>query len=126
MSVRGLSRIFLAAVWLGMGLGAKVLGLAPRHREIVARVLGEKHADTLTIAIGLGEVGMAAWILSGRFPRTCAATQIALVIAMNVLELTIARDLLLFGAWNGVVAAAFILVVALTLWPRHQPPLPRP
>jgi hypothetical protein len=115
------SKLVLAGIWLVMGLGAKVLDLAPRHREIVARILGEDHADLLTVAIGMGEIGMAAWILSGRFPRLCAIAQIGLVGVMNFIEILLARDLLLFGAWNGLVALAFILFVALTQWPRTTP-----
>lgn len=117
---QNLPRLFLAAVWIGMGLGAKVLGLVPRHQEIVARILGETHAGTLTVLIGLGEIAIAAWILSGRFPRTCAVVQIVLVAAMNLLEASIARDLLFFGAWNLAVAAVFILFVALVQWPRSR------
>jgi uncharacterized membrane protein YphA (DoxX/SURF4 family) len=111
-------RILIAAVWLVMGLGAKVLGLAPRHREIVARILGEEHAGTLTTLIGIGEVGLAGWILSGRHPRLCVAVQIVLVASMNVIEFTIARDLLLFGGWNLLVAVAFMVFVYRVQWPR--------
>jgi uncharacterized membrane protein YphA (DoxX/SURF4 family) len=111
-------RILIAAVWLVMGLGAKVLGLAPRHREIVSRILGEDHAGTLTVLIGVGEIFLAAWILSGRYPRLCVAVQIGLVAMMNVIEFTIARDLLLFGGWNLIVAIAFMVFVALVQWPR--------
>ena len=52
LSLRAL-RIFLALVWLVMGLGCKVLGWEPRHEEIVARILGEDFAPTLIILIGL-------------------------------------------------------------------------
>jgi hypothetical protein len=116
--MRAALRILIAAVWLVMGLGAKVLGLAPRHREIVARILGEDHAGTLTLLIGLGEVFLAGWILSGRYPRLCVAAQVGLVAMMNVIEFTIARDLLLFGGWNLLVAVAFMVFVALVQWPR--------
>ena len=33
-------RLAIALVWLGNGLVAKVLGLVPRHEEIVAQILG--------------------------------------------------------------------------------------
>lgn len=111
-------RVLIAAVWLVMGLGAKVLGLAPRHREIVSRILGEEHAGTLTVLIGIGEIFLAVWILSGRYPRLCVAVQIGLVATMNVIESTIARDLLLFGGWNLIVAIAFMVFVAFVQWPR--------
>lgn len=118
--MRATLRILIAAVWLVMGLGAKVLGLAPRHREIVARILGENHAGTLTLLIGIGEILLAVWILSGRWPRLCVAVQIGLVATMNVIEFTIARDLLMFGGWNLLVSIAFMVVVAFAQWPRAR------
>ena len=93
--------------WLGNGLFAKVLGFAPRHTEIVARVLGAEYAETAVVLIGLGEVALAAWIWLGYYPRATAALQIALVLAMNVLELLLARDLLLWGPLNFAFALAF-------------------
>ena len=104
----------LAAIWLAMGLGCKVLGLVPRHQEIVARILGEEHSRLLTVLIGCGEIGMALWILSGIRPKLAAVVQISLVAVMNVPELLLARDLLLFGSGNLVVAVAFIGFVATT------------
>jgi uncharacterized membrane protein YphA (DoxX/SURF4 family) len=105
-----------------MGLGCKVLDLVPRHREIVARILGESHAEQITVAIGIGETGIALWILSGIWPRFCAFMQMALVAVMNVIELARARDLLLFGAVNAIFALAFIAL--LFVWQRSLPETP--
>lgn len=88
-------RAVTAAVWLVFGLGFKVLGLVPRHRTIVATIVGEALAGPTTIAIGLAETAMAAWILSSVRPRTCAAVQTLAIVAMNAMELTLARDYLL-------------------------------
>jgi hypothetical protein len=41
-------RLFLAAVWLVNGVWCKILDGVPRHREIVARILGEEHSLLLT------------------------------------------------------------------------------
>ena len=102
----------IAAVWIVNGLYAKVLGGAPRHTAIVARVLGEEGARALTVAIGLGEVALGAWIITGRWPRETAYLQIALVLAMNVLELAHAGDLLLWGPLNFLFALIFCGAVA--------------
>ena len=102
----------IAGVWLVNGLYAKVLGGAPRHTDIVARVVGEAWAPELVTAIGLGEVGLALWIWGGRYPRTTAVVQVALVTTMNVLELLRARDLLMWGTLNFIFAMAFVGVVA--------------
>ena len=88
-------RIGTAVVWLIFGLGFKMLGLVPRHRLIVASVLGERWSGPATLLIGAAEAGLALWILSGIRPRLCAATQTIAILVMNALELTFARNLLL-------------------------------
>jgi DoxX-like family len=103
---------FFAGVWLINGLYCKVLGLVPRHRAIVARILGESHATLLTRAIGAAEIAMTIWILSGIYSRLNAVTQIVVVVAMNILEFFLAPDLLLWGRVNAIVAALFILLIA--------------
>ena len=100
-------------MWLGNGLFAKVLDLVPRHRVIVGRILGENHARTITVLIGLAEICMAVWIVSGIFPGLNSVVQVLVIAAMNVIEFVFARDLLLFGKLNALVAAAFI---ALIVW----------
>ncbi len=101
----------IAAVWLINGLFCKVLNLIPRHGQIVARILGEEHAPLLTKIIGVSEVLMAVWVVSKIKPRLCGLIQIALVLAMNVIEYTLAPDLLLFGQANLLVAIAFSLIL---------------
>ncbi|HRQ87870.1 MAG TPA: DoxX-like family protein [Bacteroidia bacterium] len=107
-----LLRLFFSLVWLANGLWAKLLDGVPRHREIVARILGEDHSLLLTRLIGAGEVLMAAWILSGIWRQRSAVAQIAAVLAMNVIEFLLARDLLLFGGGNFPLALAYVGLVA--------------
>lgn len=45
--------------------------------------------------VGLGEVVLGVWVLSGWRPRLCAAAQTAALLAMNTLELIFAQELLL-------------------------------
>ena len=101
----------IAMVWLANGLLCKLLLLVPRHAAIVARILGPTHATLLTRLIGLGEVGMALWVLSGIKPRRCAWAQIVLIFSMNTLEAVLAPDLLLWGRANAVFAALFCLLI---------------
>jgi hypothetical protein len=103
--------LLVAAVWVVNGLLCKVLGLVPRHQEIVARILGDSHAESLTLAIGVSEVLVAIWILSRVWPKLCAATQIIVVLTMNTIELILAPDLLLFGRLNFVLALGFVVLV---------------
>lgn len=103
--------VAIALVWLVNGLFCKVLNYVPRHRMIVARILGEPHAAFLTTAIGLSEILMALWIVSGIKSRWCAWVQISVVVLMNILEFILVPDLLLFGKFNAIFATVFILIV---------------
>jgi hypothetical protein len=103
--------IAIALVWLINGLFCKVLNYVPRHRMIVARILGETHATAFTTVIGLSEILMAIWIVSGIKSRWCALFQMSIVAIMNILEFILVPDLLLFGRFNAVFATVFILVV---------------
>jgi hypothetical protein len=105
------TRVLIALVWLANGLLAKVLNLVPRHMLIVARILGASYARPLTIAIGLGEIALGVWVLSGRYRRWCAVVQLVLIGSMNALEAVLAPDLLLWGRLNAVFAGLFMLFI---------------
>ncbi len=102
---------FIAAVWMINGLFCKVLNFVPRHEKIVARILGDQHAGVLTKAIGIAEICMAIWILSGIKSRLNAIIQILIVAIMNAIEFTLAPDLLLWGKANSVFAFMFIISI---------------
>ncbi|MFY7708033.1 MAG: DoxX-like family protein [Flavobacteriales bacterium] len=101
----------IALVWLVNGLYCKVLDYVPRHEQIVARILGAEYSSILIILIGISEIVMAAWIISGYKSRINAALQIFIVLLMNLIEFTFASDLLLWGKMNIVFALLFVLIV---------------
>lgn len=101
----------IAAVWVVNGLFCKVFNLVNRHEQIVSEILGSDYSRTLTLFIGLSEIGMAFWILSGIKTRLNAIAQISIVATMNVLEFVLVPDLLLWGRLNSLFAFLFILVV---------------
>lgn len=109
--VHSLLTLFIALVWLANGLFCKVLHMVPRHEQIVARILGERHAPLLTILIGISEIGMAFWVLSRLKHRWAAIVQILVVVAMNLLEFVLVPDLLLWGRYNSFFAFLFVLLV---------------
>ena len=109
-TARRIAALGIAAVWLMSGLGAKLLGLVPRHQAIVARFFGESLAWPVTKLIGVAEVAMALWILSGRERTACAVMQAVAIVAMNSLELWGARDLLLFPRLMPIANAALLAV----------------
>lgn len=102
---------FISLVWFINGLVCKVINLVPRHEQIVSRILGNDHSRLLTILIGLSEILMAGWILSGFKKRFCAITQILVIGTMNTLEFILVPDLLLWGKLNSLFALLFILLI---------------
>ncbi len=105
-------RIGVAAVWLVHGLYNKLLGGSPRHLAIVQSVPGLEGATGVHVltAVGIVEVALALWILSGPAARACATAQTVLLLSMNVVELTFARRLLLWPAGLVPVNLAFLAV----------------
>lgn len=112
--------VAITLVWLVNGLFCKVLNYVPRHRIIVARILGETHASIFTATIGLLEILMAVWIISGIKSRWCALVQITVVGLMNLLEFILVPDLLLFGRFNAAFATAFIAAVYINEFVLHN------
>jgi uncharacterized membrane protein YphA (DoxX/SURF4 family) len=102
---------FIAMVWMVNGLICKLLNFVPRHEQIVARILGNEYSRPLTILIGVSEIVMAIWILSGFKARLNAMSQIAVIVIMNTLEFILVPELLLWGRFNSLFALLFILVI---------------
>ncbi len=114
MTIRNRHRLitrFIAAIWLANGLLCKVLNLVPRHERIVSEILGGPFPRLLTSFIGIAEVVMAMWILSGIESRKNAVVQILVIATMNVLEFILVPDLLLLGRANIIFAFALIGVI---------------
>lgn len=101
----------IALVWLLNGLFCKLLNFVPRHQQIVGRILGDDHSFILIKIIGALEVLMVVWILSGIKPRLCALMQILIIGTMNVIEITLAPDLLLYGRANIFPALLLMSVI---------------
>ena len=115
-------RPLVASVWLVHGLYNKLLGGSPRHLAIVQSVPGLSGVagERILTMVGLFEVAVALWILSGRAPLHCAATQTVVLLSMNVVELTFARHLLLspLGLLPlNLVFLTFAWIAAGSRWP---------
>jgi uncharacterized membrane protein YphA (DoxX/SURF4 family) len=83
--MRVLARLAIAAVWLYQGGWCKLVAPNERHLQVVADVpgVGPANARKVLAMVGTVEVGLAAWVLSGRAPRGAAAAQTVLLGAMN-------------------------------------------
>jgi len=101
----------IAAVWGINGLICKILNVVPRHEEIVERILGIDYARPFTVLIGVSELIMGIWILTGFKPKLNAIAQMSIVAVMNILEFIIVPDLLVWGRFNSSFALVFIGLV---------------
>lgn len=59
------ARVFIAGVWIFHGLYSKILDGIPRHKQIIGKILGEEVADAATVAIGVMEILLGCWVLTG-------------------------------------------------------------
>lgn len=109
-----LAGTLIASVWIFHGLYSKLLDGIPRHKMIVARILGDSAADIAVIAIGLLEILLGCWILSGRYRRTAATVQTLGLISMNTLEIALAPDLLISA--TGMVALNLCFISLIWWW----------
>lgn len=110
-AIKTLLTYCIATIWIVNGLFCKVLNLVPRHQQIVSKILETEHSRLLTIAIGISEIFMAIWVLSGIKSRLNAVTQILIIATMNTLEFIFVPDLLLWGKANSIFAFLLIVVV---------------
>ncbi|MDB5197864.1 MAG: hypothetical protein JWP88_2235 [Flaviaesturariibacter sp.] len=110
----------IATVWLVNGLVCKVLNFVPRHQEIVAAILGSQHARLFTLLIGLSEIAMAVWIVSRKWSRLNAITQMVVIAVMNTMEAILVPHLLLWGHANAVFAALFIGLIYYNEFKLHK------
>lgn len=106
-------RFLIALVWLVNGAWAKLAGGVPRHEAIVARILGNEFAHAMTLAIGISEILMGFWIISGYKSRENAWIQAMVILTMNTIEFIFASDLLLWGKLNALWAALLVFIILL-------------
>lgn len=105
--------IIIALIWFINGLFCKVLNLVPRHQSIVSEITSSQYSKELTITIGILEICMSLWILSKIQPKLNASIQIGIIALMNITELKMAPDLLLWGKYNSVFALILIMFIYL-------------
>ena len=89
-------RASVAAVWLYEGLWCKILGQLPSQLRVVEAVprLGPVFGAPLLKAIGVVEVGLGVWVLSGIAPGACAIVETVFLAVLNGNGLLWARRLI--------------------------------
>ena len=108
-----LIHVAVAAVWLYEGLWCKVLGRERRQLEIVEAVpyFGPRVGALFLTTLGLGEIGLAVWVLSGITPNLCALAQTLLLVTLNANGLIWARHLIHDPGGMVVKNFAFLVLV---------------
>jgi len=106
--------ILIGGIWIFHGLYSKLLHGIPRHELIVGRILGDSLAGLATPFIGIGEILLGCWVISGHFRRPAAALQTLALISMNTLEIILAADLLISPI--GMVALNLCFVALIWYW----------
>lgn len=103
--------VFLFLIWFVNGFFFKILNLVPRHAEIVAQILRTDHAQLFTKIIGIGEILISLWVLSGIRSRLSSWIQIILILTMNILEFILLPEMLLFGKLNLLFAFGLCFLI---------------
>ena len=107
-----LIRVAVALVWSYEGLWCKLLGRAPHHETVIQNVpfLTAGQAHTALVILGGLECAIAVWVLCGRWQRTSAVAQTALLALMNSGGLLWASSLIPDPAGMLLQNFAFILL----------------
>ncbi len=103
----------IAAVWLYEGLWCKLLGRTPSQVEVVTAVprLGARFGVVFLKALGVLEVALAVWVISGVTPGLCAVAQTAVLVTLNANGLLWSRKFIHEPLGMVVKNAAFLLLV---------------
>ena len=107
-----LVRAAVAAVWFYEGLWCKLLGGDPNQLTVVQAVprLGPTLGAVFLKALGVVEVAMGAWALSGLAPVPGAIAQTALLVTLNANGLVWSRHLIHDPAGMVVKNFAFLVL----------------
>lgn len=105
------SQILIGSVWVFHGLYSKLLDGVPRHRFIVGKILGEGMARPATKLIGALEILLGVWIYTGWQKVPCATLQTLALITMNILEIALARELLVSAAGMVILNLGLLALV---------------
>jgi len=105
------AQIVIGSVWVFHGLYSKIFNGIPRHRLIVGKILGAANAGIATKAIGLLELLLGLWTFTGWQPVGCAVVQTTAIVAMNSLEIFLARELLISAIGMVILNLGFLSLV---------------
>ena len=107
-----LVRVAVAAVWLYEGLWCKLLGRERRQVQVVEAVpkLGPLFGRRFLVLLGVVEVALAVWVVSGVTPGLCAIAQTAILVALNASGILWARHIIADPGGMVVKNVSFLLL----------------
>jgi hypothetical protein len=105
------AQIVIGCVWVFHGFYSKILNGIPRHRLIVAKILGATNAGIYTRIIGTMEVLLGVWAFTAWQPVGCAVVQTAAIAGMNTLEIFLAGELLISALGMVLLNLGFLALV---------------
>ncbi len=111
-----LLRVGVAGVWLYEGLWCKLMSRTPSQVKVVTAVprFGKLFGTPFLMTLGVVEVALAVWVLTGITPGLCAIIQIVLLITLNINGLLWARNLIHEPLGMVFKNAAFLILVWVT------------
>jgi uncharacterized membrane protein YphA (DoxX/SURF4 family) len=106
-------RVAVAAVWLYEGLWNKLLSGAESQTKVVTAVpkLGPLLGPMFLKTLGVVEVAVAVWVLSGVYPGLCAIGEVTLLACLNINGLLWARHIIHDPGGMIVKNSAFLVLV---------------
>jgi DoxX-like family len=106
-------RVSVAAVWLYEGLWCKILSRSHSQVDVVTAVprLGPLFGSPFLKVLGVVEVALSMWVMTGIAPGTCTVVQTALLIVLNVNGLIWARQIIHEPLGMVVKNTAFLVLV---------------
>jgi hypothetical protein len=103
----------VAAVWLYEGLWCKILGRVRSQVDVVTAVprLGPRFGVPFLKMLGVVEISLAVWVMTGIAPGLCAIAQTSLLFVLNANGLMWARHIIHEPAGMVVKNIAFLVLV---------------
>jgi DoxX-like protein len=103
----------VAAVWLYEGLWCKILGRVRSQVDVVTAVprLGPRFGIPFLKTLGVVEISLAVWVMTGIAPGLCAIAQTLLLLVLNANGLMWARHIIHEPAGMVVKNIAFLVLV---------------
>lgn len=115
-AVKVTARTALGLVWVYQGVVPKLFGADPLEYDIAERTGLYLVSTTLTMRlIGVFEVGLGIWLLSGWRERWAVATTTSFLLVLSVLVVVVEPSLLV-GPFGSIVKNVVLVACAWIVW----------